>query len=394
MTISTDLSSNFQDWLKATYKELHQHPELGMDVRWTTSYVKKEGRKLGLSSIDLPGLDTGAVYVIKGSQPGRTIALRADMDALPIEEKAPVEYRSKVKDVMHACGHDLNTTVMLGVLRRVVEEHLAADMKGSIKFIFQPGEETLQGAKAMISAGVLHNPDVDIALMSHGDPDLHVGEIALFEGYSHANSDEFSVEFHGQGGHGSRPYQTQDLILAGAYLINIFQSIVSRDVDARDVAVLSVCSFNAGSASNVIPSYAKLTGTVRTLKTSVQDKVRSRMQEACDAMAALFHMKADFKYQVGAPSCPIDSAAENILRSAALKVLPPENIIDSKTRMGGEDFSFIAREVPSGVMRLGITTPGEKRKGTTHSSTFQPDLDALTIGVDIITQAVKDFFAL
>ena len=390
MSQTVSLDENFVQWLQDTYKELHRHPELGMNLRWTTDFVRREAEKLGLKALDLPGLDVGAVFVVEGTEPGPTLALRADMDALPICEKAPVEYRSLNEGVMHACGHDLNTAVLLGVLRRVIEEDMASRMKGRLKFIFQPGEETLEGGKAMIAAGVLENPEVDRIVMSHGDPDLHVGEVAVFKDFSHANSDEFDIELKGKGGHGSRPFQTQDLLVAAAQLVNMFQSLVAREIDARDAAVLSVCSFNAGSAHNVIPGRAVMMGTVRTLRSEVQEKIIARMQEICDLTAAMFHIEVTLKYTKGVPSCPIDEETENMIRAAARKLLPAECVHESKTRMGGEDFAFYAQRKPAGVMRLGVTTPGEARKGTTHSATFEPDLKALPIGVAVLTQVIRD----
>lgn len=377
--------------LEDTYKELHRHPELGMNVVWTTQFVRAQAAEMGLAPVELPGLETGAVFVVKGAKPGPVLALRADMDALPIEEAAPVEWKSQNHGVMHACGHDLNTTVMLGVLRHVVEQNWAAKMSGTLKFIFQPAEETLEGAKAMIEAGVLKNPDVDLLLMSHGDPDMHVGEVGVFREFSHANSDEFFIELRGKGGHGARPYQTQDLIVAGSRLVDAMQTIVSRDLDGRETAVLSVCSFNAGSAPNILPGYAKLSGTVRTFKTDVQETVMRRMKEVCDSIAALFHIDVALDYRVGAPSSPIDDRAEGLLRDAARAVLGVENVKELKTRTGGEDFAFYARLKPAGVLRLGVTTPGEARKGSTHSPTFQPDLAALSVGVSVFLRLIEDF---
>lgn len=391
MTQAFSTNPAFAGWLEETYKELHRLPELGMNVRHTTDFVRARAAEMGQKTAELPGLDVGAVFVISGAKPGPVLALRADMDALPIEEAAPVDYRSQNQGVMHACGHDLNTTIMLGVMKRVVEGNFTQKMAGTLKFIFQPAEETLQGAKAMIEAGVLQDPEVDLILMSHGDPDMHVGEAGVFREFSHANSDEFFIELRGKGGHGARPYQTQDLIVAGARLVEAFQTIVSRDLDGRETAVLSVCTFNAGSAPNILPGVAKLTGTVRTFKKEVQETVMRRMKETCDAIAALFHVEVDFDYRKGAPSCPIDNAAEDLLRFAARDVLGAENVKEMKTRTGGEDFAFYAQKKPAGVMRLGITTPGEARKGSTHSPTFQPDLSALPVGVDIFTRLIENF---
>ena len=384
-------------WLTDIYKDIHRHPELGMKEYRTTALVKSILSELGVEQIGLPGMDVGAACILRGARPGPTLAIRADMDALPIQEKAPVEYASEVPGVMHACGHDLNTTVLLGVLRKAVEGRLTDRISGNLKFIFQPAEETLGGAKRMIEAGVLKNPDVDMILMSHGDPDLHVGEVAVFKGYSHANSDNFFIDLIGTGGHGSRPFQTQDLILAGSYLVNIFQSIVSRDLDARDAQALhvrvglEVCSFNAGTASNILPSSGRLTGTVRTLSDEVRATVRRRMEETCASMASLFHMDAALDYQVGVPSCVVDEKAEFLLSEAAAKHLPRESILSSKTRMGGEDFAYFSRLVPAGVLRLGITPPGKAKYGSTHSPTFQIDFGAVPVGVAILSQAAEDF---
>ena len=377
--------------LEEIYKDIHSHPELAMNEVRTTALVKSVMEELGVEQLTVKELAVGAMCIIRGAQPGPTLALRAELDALPIEEKSSLEYASRVPGVMHACGHDLNTTVLLGVLKKCVEEHLAERMSGNLKFIFQPAEETVSGAEMMIEAGALKAPKVDMILMSHGDPDLKVGQVALFKEYSHANSDTFFIDLKGKGGHGSRPFQTQDLILAGSYLVNVLQSVVSRNVDARDPTVLSVCSFNAGSAPNILPSSARLSGTVRTLSDEVRSTVRKRMQEICDTMAVLFHMEAVLRYEIGAPSCVVDAKAEDLLAKAAAKHLLPNNILQSKTRMGGEDFAFYSRIVPAGVMRLGVTPPGKEKFGSTHSPTFQVDLDAIPIGVKVLYQAAEDF---
>ena len=379
-------------WMEEIYKDIHSHPELAMNEHRTTARIREYLTGLGIEQPALPDLDVGAVGLLRGEE-GPVLAIRADIDALPIQEAVDVPYRSTIPGVMHACGHDLNLTILLGTIRHLVESGFAKRMKGTLKFIFQPAEEGLKGAKAMIESGVLENPAVDMILMSHGDPALKVGEIALFEGFSHANSDHFSIELHGRGGHGSRPHQTQDLILAGAYLINILQSVVSRDIDAREAAVLSVCSFNAGTASNVFPSSAVMTGTVRTLEQDVQETVAKRMQEACDAIAGLFHMRAELHYRKGVPSCPIDPDAEGLLRAAALDVIPEDAVKHSQTRMGGEDFAYFAQLVPAGVMRLGIAPPEGGEAGSTHSPTFRVDLRTLPYGVSIFTRAIERFFS-
>jgi amidohydrolase len=386
------LSDIFTEWLNNVYRDLHMHPELGHQEFRTTQKIRTILDELHIEQLPLPGMETGAAGIIRGSEGSRTLAIRADIDALPIQETTSLPWKSQTDGVMHACGHDMNTTILLGVAKYLVESGISGTLKGNLKFIFQPAEETLGGASRMIEAGILKNPDVDRIVMSHGDADITLGEIALFKDFSHASSDHFFIDFHGKGGHGSRPYQTQDLILAGAYLVNLFQSVVSRDLDARDVAVLSVCTFNAGAASNVIPADARLSGTVRTFRPEVQERVRERMAEITSAMGTLFHMEAKLDYQVGVPSCIIDADTEQMLYNAALKTLGSEKkIFFSKTRTGGEDFAFYSKLVPAGVMRIGVTPVGTEKKGSTHSSTFQIDERALPVGVQIFVEAVRDY---
>ena len=379
------------EWLEEVFKDIHRHPELALKERRTSDLVKSFIDELGVEEIMLPGMDVGAACLIRGGHEGPTLALRADMDALPIEEKTGLEYSSEYPGVMHACGHDLNTAVLLGVMKHTVESGFSGRMKGNLKFLFQPGEEILIGARLMIEAGVLSNPDVDMILMSHGDPDLHVGQIGVFKEFSHATSDSFLIELQGAGGHAARPYETQDLVLAGSTLVTMLQSVVSRNLDARETAVLSVSTFNAGSAANVIPGIARLSGTVRTLSDKVRDRIRTRMLEFCDATAMAFGCKASLQYMMGTPSCIVDDKAENLIREAAIKHIPREGIFESCTRMGGEDFAHFSRLVPAGVMRLGVTPSGMEKSGSTHSSTFRVDIAALNIGVKILSQAVEDY---
>lgn len=379
------------EWLKDTYRDIHMHPELGNHEYRTTQKIKTFLSDLGIEQIEMPNVPTGAVGIIRGRHPGKTLALRAEIDALPVQEMTDLPYKSGNEGIMHACGHDANTTVMMGVTRAIVETGLADRLEGNLKVIFQPAEEILDGARSVIDAGVLKDPDVDMILMSHVDPDCRVGNILLFHGTSHANSDSFKITMHGAGGHGSRPYQTQDLIAAGSYLVELFQTLIAREIDGRDVGVISVCSFNAGKAENVMPSSARLLGTVRTLDDDVQSRIRKRMKEICDTVSALFHIEIQFDYIVGSPSTVIDEEATGILYEAAAKVLPEENVSYSRPRLGGEDFAFYSRLVPAAVMRLGCTLPDREKWGSTHSSYFKVDEQALPVGVEIFVEAVRRY---
>ncbi|MCB2190290.1 MAG: amidohydrolase, partial [Deltaproteobacteria bacterium] len=246
------LNREFKDWLVSLRHDLHQHPEVALKEERTTRQILAHLKQMGVEAHGLSGM-TGAVGLIKGSQGGQTLAIRADIDALPIQELNQVPYKSTHPGFMHACGHDVHTAVLLGTARLVMESGQAKQLQGSLKLIFQPAEETGVGARMMVERGVLENPAVDRIIAAHVAGDLPTGHMGINFGQSHASNDLFRLNIKGKGTHGARPHQGNDPVVAGAHLISALQSVVSRRIDPLDAAVISVCRFRAGSALNVIP---------------------------------------------------------------------------------------------------------------------------------------------
>ena len=224
-----EIDSELHDYVVGLRRKIHKHPETALEEIQTTETIAKALKEAGVETDTIPNL-TGAVGLLKGAGDGPTIGLRADIDALPVREMNSVPYKSRIDGVMHACGHDANTAVMLGVARKIVETGFQKRMKGNVKFLFQPAEERLMGAEKMIGKGVLENPVVDRVIAGHMAPDLPVGKVGIFRNIAYASSDSFRLVIHGKGGHGARPEECVDPIHAGAFFITQIQSIVSRNI--------------------------------------------------------------------------------------------------------------------------------------------------------------------
>ena len=294
---------------------------------------------------------------------------------------------------MHSCGHDCHATVMLGVAKYVVESGLLPTLRGRLKFIFQPADETAGGAEGMIVAGALDNPRVDRILALHMNNDLSAGRVGLYRGISHANADTFELVIQGKGVHGALPDEGIDPIVAGAHFVAALQTVVARNVDPLEAAVISVGQFSAGTAPNIIPGTAHLAGTVRTFKTEVRDLVMRRLQGMAESLRASFRVEVDYRFIPGVPSALNDEAVAADLHRAAVTVLGSENVANLTPKMGGEDFSLFTQRVPGAFMRLGSANPacGLVYKG--HSPHFDVDERALPIGVEVITEAIRTYLA-
>lgn len=380
-------------WLSETRRDFHRHPELAHQEFRTTARIKEILTGLGATLQEFPGLETGAVAIFEGRPGEKTLALRADIDALPMTELNDVPYKSVHEGVMHSCGHDCHAAVMLGVAKHVVESGLLKEIKGRLKFIFQPAEEIVSGARRMIEAGVLDNPAVDRILALHMNNDLSAGQVGLYKGVSHAHTDSFQLLIQGRGSHGAYPHDGIDPIVAGAYFVSALQTIVGRNVDPLDAAVISVGQFQAGTAPNIIPDQALLKGTVRTFKNEVRDLVIQRLQEMAESLRSSFRVMVDYRFIPGVPSTINDEAAAADLYQAAVKVLGPENVTYLTPKMGGEDFGLFTQRVPGAFMRLGSANPerGIVHKG--HSSRFDVDERSLPIGLEIMIQAIRSYLS-
>ena len=384
------MSANNTDlfnWLVDVRRRLHMHPEISHQETETTKTIISILGDLGVEAEPLGDM-TGVVGIIRGFEDGPTVGLRADIDALPIQELNDVAYRSKVAGVMHACGHDAHTAIMLGVARRLMDAAMPDRMKGNVKFMFQPAEERGAGAKAMIARGVLEAPHVDRIFAGHMAPMLPVGKVGVFRGLGYASADRFVLTITGKGAHSAYPEEGHDPVVAGAHFVSSVQSVVSRNVKPTEAAVITVGVFKAGDASNVIPETARLEGSIRTLNTGVRQLVIDRLESMAAALEQMFAVDCDFQLQEGVPVLTNDIDAADALYAASEKVLGPGNVSYLPPIMGSEDFSYFTLERPGAIMRLGCSNEAKHLTRPLHSPYFDIDEKVLDIGSEIFFEAV------
>ena len=345
-----------QPRLVALRRDLHAHPELAFEEHRTADLV---ARSLEAAGIEVHrGLaTTGVVGVLRRGSSQRAIGLRADMDALPIQEQNRFPHRSRHEGRMHACGHDGHTAMLLAAA-----EHLAAygGFDGTVYFIFQPAEETVGGARVMIEEGLFERFPMDAVYGMHNWPGLPAGQFAVHSGPVMAGSDQFDIELRGHGAHAAFPHQGRDPLVAGAALVQALQSIVSRNLDPLDAAVLTITRFHAdGGAYNVIPGRAELRGTVRAFRPEVQDQVEAAMERICAGIGAAHGVQASLAYQRGYPPSVNDSAEAARCRAVLEDLVGAENVrTDLRPSMGAEDFAYMLKERPGCYVWIG-NGPGE-----------------------------------
>jgi amidohydrolase len=371
--------------LVATRRDLHQHPELGFEERRTGTLVAERLGQLGYAVRTGVGR-TGVVAVRDGaSVSGRCVLIRADMDALPVEEANDVSYRSKHPGKMHACGHDGHVAIGLEVARRL---H-AALLPGAVKFAFQPAEEISNGAEAMIQDGVLDAPHVDAAFGIHLWNDLPAGTIALMPGPIMASVDEFEITIVGKGGHAAAPHQAIDPVLIAAHVVTGLQSLVSRRRNPFEEGVVSVTQLHAGHAFNVIPGRADLRGTVRAFGGKFFDQAPELVRETAQGIARAFGADADVRYRRLSQPLVNDERMTALMKATAQDVVGRDRVIDGVRTMGGEDMSFFLARVPGAFAFVG-SAPPNKKGSPHHSPTFDIDEDSLVIGAELVSRtAVK-----
>ena len=346
-----DLHPEIQAWRR----DIHQHPELLYDVHRTAAFVADRLREFGCDEVATGLGKTGVVGVIKGKKAARNgdlnvIGLRADMDALPIEEATNLPYASKTPGKMHACGHDGHTAMLLGAARYLAETR---NFAGNAVVIFQPAEEGGAGADAMIKDGLMDRFCIEQVYGMHNGPGIPIGAFAIRPGPIMAATDELNITIEGHGGHASRPHKCIDSVLVGAQLIAALQQIVSRNVDPLESAVISVCEFHAGTARNVIPQTAELRGTVRTLTAEVRQFVERRIGEVVAGIAQITGAKIDLNYQRGYPVTINHPAQTERAVEIAKEVAGANNVHETPPLMGGEDFSFMLEARPGAFIFCG-----------------------------------------
>lgn len=364
-------------------RQLHKFPELSWQETKTTEYIADELRQLGLAVTTWEG-ETGVLGVLCGTQSGATVALRSDIDALPIEEQNNVAYRSQNKGAMHACGHDAHIACLLGAASILVKfKHL---IKGTVKFIFQPAEESGGGASLMIKRGVLTQPDVGAIFALHSQPSLPAGTIGLNDGLIMASNDPLFISVKGKGGHGAMPHQTRDPIMAVASIIQALQTIISRQIDPLAAAVISFGTISGGLASNIIPEQVELTGTVRATNAKLREELRQKITNLATDIAAAMGTVATVRFEKGYP--PVVNPADLVLfcQQSLQKLLVHNNIVKFAPVMVTEDFAEFQEQIPGVLLWLGVGNPTEGNARQLHNPFFDINEQALLFGAAVLSQ--------
>ncbi len=370
-------------------RNFHQYPELGFKEHLTAEFVAKKLQAWGIEH-QTGVAKTGIVATIEGKKPGPVLAIRADMDALPIQEENEVEYRSRHHGVMHACGHDGHTAIALGTAKYLAQHR--ANFSGTVKMIFQPAEEGPGGAKPMIEAGVLDNPTVDAIIGLHLWNNLPLGTIGVRSGPLMAAVELFNCTIHGKGGHGAMPNQTIDSILVASQVVQALQTIVARNVDPLDAAVVTVGKLHGGTAHNVIAERAELAGTVRYFNPNLEPTIRQRFEQIVAGVCQSHGASYQLNYWQLYPAVINDAAIADLVRSCAAEAIDtPAGIVPECQTMGGEDMSFFLQAVPGCYFFLGSANPAKNLAYPHHHPRFNFDESVLTRGVEIFVRCVEKF---
>ncbi|MCB9851454.1 MAG: amidohydrolase [Phycisphaerales bacterium] len=353
--------------------EIHAHPELGYEEVETARRVHACLSSLPNIEIQTGIAKTGIVALLNSDRAGPTVALRAELDALPVQELSDLPHKSTIPNRMHACGHDGHTACLVGAAIALSE--LAAEIPGCVKFIWQPAEEGLAGGALMIDAGILDHPKVDAAFAMHGWPYMPLGKIGVRAGATMASADFFDMTIRGVGAHAAYPHRSVDPIYVGAQIVNAVQSIASRGVDPLDAVVVSVTQFQAGTANNIIPATARLTGTIRTLREPVRASALGRFEAIARQTAAAHGASVDLEMGRGYPVLINDASCAGFVNDVTRDVFGEAAVQgDMPACMGGEDFAFFAQRVPAAFWRLGVATQPPESQPTLHQATYDfPD---------------------
>ena len=344
--------AGFENDMAKWRRHLHQNPELGRDCYKTAKYIQERLKEFGITEIHTGYASTGIVAIIEGKASGRTIGLRADMDALPIKENTGMSYSSKNEGVMHACGHDGHTTMLLGAARYLSETR---NFSGRVALIFQPDEEATGGAEAMVEEGILEEFNIEEVYALHNTPSHDVGVMYTRPGPIMAGADSFTVEIQGKGGHAAYPHEVKDPIVAAISIAQSFQTIVSRNNIPSDDLVISITQVHSGTTDNVVPEIAYLNGTVRTFDLSVQEMVIKRMEKIISGLAMSFEVNAKLNYQKGYPPTINHEEATNFAIGVAEDVCGSDKVLSSVAKeMGAEDFSYMLQKRPGAYLFMGI----------------------------------------
>jgi len=369
-------------------RDLHQHPEIAFEEIRTARFVAETLAQFGFEVQTGIG-KTGVVGILDGDDVGPTVMIRADMDALPIEEQNDTQYRSQIAQRMHACGHDAHTAIALAVAKMFAQKR--SHWKGRLKFVFQPAEEIGQGAKAMIADGVLTQMRPDIVLGLHVWNDLPIGYVGITEGAAMAGTQRFSILITGKGGHAALPHQTHDPVVAAAQLMSAVQTIVSRNLDPLLSGVVSITQMQGSDAFNIIPAQVMLGGTIRAFETFTMDLIKTRLAQLAQQIALAFDCEATITYENSLNPLVNDPLVARRLRECFRQVDASLEIIDNIRTMGSEDMSEYLAVVPGVFFFVGSANAERGLNYPHHHPKFDIDEEALVIGASLLASAVAEY---
>ncbi len=397
MSISSEISeqiNRIEAELKENRRYIHMHPELSFREYNTSSFIQKKLDEMGIKYVS--GIaENGICAYIYGnknieSESMKSILIRADMDALPIDEVSDKPYKSQNKNVMHACGHDAHVAVLLGVCK--VLNNFKDKFGGVVKAVFQPGEETSGGALPMIEEGVLENPHTDVCVALHCDSDLDCGTIRVKPGSLYASPDDFRITVKGKGGHGAEPHNCIDPIMISASIIQALNNLISRETDPFDNAVISVGSIHGGSATNIIPDSVEIQGTARSLTNEVRGFLKKRIGETAEGICKTFGAECEYEYtELFPPLINDEKLAEDVYDSACRSIGKDKCVWGGAPTMAGEDFSYFSQNRPSVLFKLGCRNKSLGIVSLIHHSSFDIDENCLKTGVKVFVGFVLDY---
>lgn len=373
--------------LIAVRRDIHAHPEIGFETVRTAELVARELERIGLAPQRGVGR-AGVVAEIAGGAPGPRLLIRADMDALPMQERTGLSFASTIPGKMHACGHDLHTATLLGVAS--VLKAMAPQLRGSVRLVFQPAEETVEsGAAAMVADGAADG--AAIALAFHNRPEMPVGRFGYVRGASTASSDEFDVIVRGKSGHAARPHSALDPIVAASAMIMQLQTAISRVMDPTRSAVLTIGHIQGGSTHNIIPDSCLLQGTVRCRSPESRDTMEAAFRRICEGVAASMGVTCEIDYKRGAPALINDDGVVDAVIASLSAQFGTERIDQLEGRFGAEDFSYFSERIPSCQLLVGSSQPG--RDDRVHNSDYQPDERCIGLGVAALSRTALDILS-
>lgn len=380
-------AAKIKNFLISHRRDFHMHPELDFELDRTSNIIKKFLDEEGIEYYSTA--KTGICAIIRGNGE-KTIALRGDMDALPLKELSSCEYKSKVEGKMHACGHDAHTTILMGAAK-VLNKH-RDKLKGNVKFLFEPAEETTGGASIMIKEGVLSNPEVNCVIGLHVEEKIQCGEIGIKKGVVNAASNPFTIKIKGKGAHGARPDAGIDPIVIACNVVTALQTIVSRELPPTDAGVITVGSIHGGTAQNIIPEEVKIEGVIRTIRSEHREYVVTRLKQITEGITSAMRGSCEITVDESYPCLYNDDEMVDLMCESAKSILGKENInILQSPSMGVESFAYFSMKKPAVFYYLGS---GNKEKGIVnpaHGAFFDIDEECLPIGVALQCTAAYNF---